>query len=199
MTERSPKQVCRAIVFHWTLLTILGFLIGFNLRQAALGGFGLGTSWGRLVEGAIIGTTLGLAQAFVLPGALRQSGWWVTAQIAGWAVGWHWGWELGWLIPGQLSFRSVYLVMGALAGAVAGVIQWPILGRQFQRAAWWILFSAGGWAVGLFVAMMIGGGLAMAVAGVIGGLVTGFGLIWLRQSRIEAPELTQDEPQSELD
>ena len=92
--------------------------------------------------------------------------WWVLASVVGWGVG---GVVLG-PVFGVVEPAFGLLVggaaVGAIGGAVLGVLQWLVLRRQLARAGWWIVASTVGWAVG------------GAAFGLVGGAVAGF-LQWL--------------------
>jgi hypothetical protein len=81
-----------------------------------------------------------------------------------------------------------WIVVGALGGAVTGILQWLVLRAQVSRAGWWVLASTVGWGLGMvgtraFEVLAIFGGL---VGGAVLGAVTGGALVWLL--RQPAPE-----------
>ncbi len=78
-----------------------------------------------------------------------------------------------------MGLGMVFAWMGALAGLVAGGLQWLLLRRWVARAGWWVLGSALGWALGLGLAVAVGRTLGWMVAGAVGGAITGPLLIWL--------------------
>jgi len=72
-------------------------------------------------------------------------------------------------------------VVGALGGAVVGILQWLVLRRQVSRAGWWVLAST----VGLGLSMAVAGAfldmelVGLLVGGAVLGAVTGGALVWL--------------------
>ena len=153
----------------------------------------------------------------------EQTGASAPARAAGWRV-WLW-WTLastlGWVVFGVLLGAVILVavillagaslavafgvarglivevaVIGAVAGALHGLLQWLVLRRQIKRAGRWIAACAVGWtiekatlaATGVFMGSVIGwavGGsffqvalLVGVVGGVVGGTITGV-LQWL--------------------
>jgi hypothetical protein len=82
------------------------------------------------------------------------------------------------------------IMMGAVSGAVAGILQWIVLRRQVSRAGRWVLASAVGWAMGCGILgiagpkvhSMAGFVLTLAWSGALGGAITGIALVWLLAS-----------------
>ena len=97
-------------------------------------------------------------------GDCGSCGCWPAAWVGLWA-GWCWVPCSAWLSrPSGLLVGGA--AVGAIGGAVLGVLQWLVLRRQLARAGWWIEASTVGWAVG------------GAAFGLAGGAVAGF-LQWL--------------------
>lgn len=67
---------------------------------------------------------------------------WVVASAIGWAAGFAIVDALG--SPAAVGFAEA----GAVAGAVVGMSQWFILRQRIRRAAWWVVASLPGWALG---------------------------------------------------
>ena len=73
----------------------------------------------------------------------------------------------------------------ALAGAVAGPVQWFVLRRWVSRAGWWILASGISWVGATFVFLFLTRGadvhlaLGGSVSGALSGVITGLALAWL--------------------
>lgn len=166
MAETKPEQDMPPfdwyVWFQWVLATTLGW----------------GAGW--LLTGDIgLGTTIGIAQWFVLRQFISQAGWWILATAAGWVAGWA-------LIvagivvpPGGGIINS--MAAGGVIGAIVGIGQWVVLRWQFTRlAGWWVMASTVGWAVAL--TGILGGSLAGTVAGAMTGLMLEY---LLRFSRLK--------------
>ncbi|HUS13807.1 MAG TPA: hypothetical protein VM536_02210 [Chloroflexia bacterium] len=102
---------------------------------------------------------------------------------------------------------------GAVAGAVVGLAQWPLLRAGYARAAVWVPAQAGGWALGLVAARALLAPLLTdngphvtsdqifwsfalgilaptavgALAATIAAVVTGGALFWIQAARVPAP------------
>ncbi len=176
-------------MFQWVLVNAVGWAVGSTVRRLAFGiaSATLGFASGRIVEGAVIGAAVGIAQILVLPQPFSRSGWWVLASIIAWAVGWFGGWSLGWSVFGTLGLRTVFVVIGATAGLVGGIIQWTVLRAQLPRSGWWVLTSTVGWAVGLGLAVTAGRALGWLVAGAMGGAITGLPMALFWRGSTSAP------------
>ena len=162
----------------WALANILGW--GASVWSAAVV---TGIVRGRNGELWSIPCALliGLAQWLVLAQRFSPSGWMIPAYGLGWYVGIWLGTNLGLPAP--------ELFMGAIGGALVGVMQWLSMRRRLRRSliwiptviassllGFWIGVSAGVSAkasasVGLTLAYTIGGVVAGAVIGVLSGFV----------------------------
>ena len=101
----------------WILATIIGFglgkAVGDAVAQAVTGALGFG------LDGAVIGSSLGVAQWLVLRRHVAQASWWMLASSVAWAV----GWSVIRIIdetaggPGGMAY-----VIGATGAAAAGAI-----------------------------------------------------------------------------
>jgi hypothetical protein len=85
---------------------------------------------------AIVGLVIGTAQWLVLSGHLRRSAWWIPATVAAWYLGLVAGERFK---PFPFPFDPVWA--GAVSGAVAGILQSPILRGQALRPLLWIPVS----------------------------------------------------------
>lgn len=187
MAAQEAPTFERAFVINWVLMNVIGIVLGttarrfvFNLIFGVVGG----GATGKAVEGAVIGAAIGMAQLFALPPPLKRSPWWVVATIVGWGVGWSLGWSAGWGLLGGFSF--VFATIGFIAGAVAGILQWPLLQGRLSGAHWWILGSTVGWGIGLAAGMFIRGAFGWPVAGAVSGIISGAFLYWLLQRNISS-------------
>ena len=180
MSSRNVSRSGVSVLFQWILLNAVGWAIGSTLRRLAFGivGATVGFAAGRVVEGAVIGVAVGIAQSLILPRSISR-GLWVLASTIAWALAWFVGWNLGWSVFGGMGLRMVFVVIGAMAGLLAGTLQWLLLRQHTPRAGWWVLASTVGWAVGLGLAVSVGRALGWMVAGAVGGAFTGPLLIWL--------------------
>jgi hypothetical protein len=85
--------------------------------------------------------------------------WWVLATLLGWAVGLS---SLFFLLsllirllePSLGTALLRMLVVGALTGGAAGVLQWLVLRRRVSQSSGWILASVVGYAVGAVVVLL---------------------------------------------
>jgi hypothetical protein len=101
----------------WVLASALGFGVGKFLGEAAAQG--MPAVVGSALTGAIIGASVGVAQWLVLRGKVTGVGWWVAANVVGWAI----GWSLISLVEEAegMSTAMVYLI-GGVGAAAAGII-----------------------------------------------------------------------------
>jgi len=115
----------------WVLASALGFGVGKFLGESAAGG--MPAVVGSLLAGAIIGASVGVAQWLVLRGKVTGAGWWLAANIAGWAI----GWSLISLVEGAegLSTVVVYLIGGAGAAAAGIITGIALVGLSRTRTA----------------------------------------------------------------
>ncbi len=172
----------------WVWLTTLGYIVGF------FAGFVLGhIVLGNVMIGVGIGAVTGIFQWLVLRSYIRRSGWWILASVTGLFVGlgmygivsivWKYPFDLG-LPLGVLGYALAFL----LGGLLIGLMQRPVLRRYVRHSNRWVWISAIGWAASVlglsFPGNMFGYSplavvSASALAGIILGVVTGFGLMRL--------------------
>lgn len=174
---------------QWVIVTAIGWVIGFFVCETFVQGL---TFPGTVVEGAVIGTFVGLGQGWAMRSRGAGIWWWTLASIVGFAI----GKAVGELIAGNSEGVLGYLVTGATIGVVVGLAQWLAL-RRMAGAAWWIPASVVGWAAGWSLVALANQSddlstLAVYVAGAggaaIAGIVTAAALIRiLRGSRLPGP------------
>jgi hypothetical protein len=144
-----------------------------------------------VLNGAVMGGALGIAQWLVLRWRLSTSAWWVVASAFGAAVGvgLHHTFELNINV-----FRSgVHTALaGGIVGLGLGLAQALVLRLQVRQASWWVLASAAGFIVvdavrlaadTLSPVTMLGYdnliGSGWLAAGLVFGIATGPPLAWL--------------------
>ena len=177
----SPQKKSQTeVLLNWIFLSVSGFFIALTILQFAPGlvfaltGGGLA---GRLVEGMIIGCSIGVIQLMALPPPLPRNVTWVLTSGIAWAIGWGYGWQTANYFPGQLTLT--FAVVGGTSGILTGFLQWSILRRFMPQAGWWVIGCTLGWGLGLALGSFIRSAIGWAASGAIAGLVTGLVLIWL--------------------
>ncbi|MBD2740123.1 hypothetical protein [Coleofasciculus sp. FACHB-1120] len=195
--DQSPITNFYIFWFQWVCVTLVGFLVSLLWIEV-----GERPDIGVL-EGAIGGSAVGLAQAFVLRQQVEVSktmpnaiaGWWVLTSVLSWGlIGGSGVGAIGWVAPRTLLFeaRIIFGIFnGGLAGALLGLLQGLVLFQQAQKAWIWVLVSSVSWAMGLAMGWAVGGLLreatrlfvsevvGLAVAWVIVAAITGVALIGL--------------------
>ena len=75
MSSRNVSRNVGSALFQWVLLSAMGWAIGSTVRRLAFGAVGatLGFAMDRVVEGAVIGSALGIAQSLILPRSISRS------------------------------------------------------------------------------------------------------------------------------
>jgi hypothetical protein len=163
----------------------VGYLAGVMLLAPLGGASAVGQSILYLLVAAIVGAVLGLAQWQVLRDHLPTlpRGLWVWATGLGLAVplmltgfvgpimaaaaGVVTGWRQVALESGSTvatlglanSFPEALAAAcgtGAIAGLMLGAVQWLVLRRYLQNAAWWIAANSAGGAVSILAGLWIG-------------------------------------------
>jgi hypothetical protein len=128
----------------------------------------------------IAATTLGFASLGILPliaGILRPDwpAWAFTLILDG---KFHWlarvmpDWPLAAWLPGAVTLT--------MFGAVLGILQWIVLRKHCQSAAYWILISTAGWAAGASSTLVQNGRWDVLATWAVPVLVPGVGLAWLK-------------------
>jgi hypothetical protein len=157
--------------FLWVAATMVGLTVGMLIRQLL---FRLG-AWATnpMLVGAVVGMSLGIAQ-------LKKFNWkWILGTATGWAVGWSVGWNVGWNLLGGLGLIAVFTLIGAIAGALSGALQWLSLRQVSSRAGWWVPASAIAWTLGMAIGTSLGGPLGWPLVGATSGAITGLVLLWI--------------------
>ena len=182
----------------WFMGFVMGLLVGFAPIEL-IGQTPLGVMLASCVHAIVLGAVVGIFQWVVLRERVPGAGRWVWASTAGLAVAGGVGGavvmaganaELG--EGGSLAAVVGYTLVGALGGAVTGMLQRPVLRGQVSRSGWWVLASTMGWGLGMAVfgigeyasgafGIMEPAGVLFGwlVSGVVLGAVTGGALVWL--------------------
>ncbi len=164
----EPQQVGRGFWLWWVLASFVGRALGSFVSDTL--GDTVGEVWFDSVGLVVLGTSIGGMQWLVLRYRVSWGGWWVAANIAGWAVG-------------ALVNLPFGLGVGWFVGlVVAGVMQWLVLRRQVPRATWWLFASFVAWGAGVGITLALPGcpgPCSAAVFGVVVGVITGVALVWL--------------------
>lgn len=182
MVKRSQQS----LLIIWGLGTLVGLIIAVILAgflgkviagimgEPAL--FFVPGGW-IVVNGGVVGGTLGLIQWFILRQHIPQAWWWVLASLVGWLA-------TAFVVFGaseSLIFLGLPLVVG---GAVLGTAQWLVLRQTFAKAGWWLLATIMGLGIGWHAVWITGfGWLSLIVGGAVYAVITGLVIVWLLQRR----------------
>jgi hypothetical protein len=193
----------------WTLwfLWVAASIVGFALSASAVRGGGamISENTPPVIAGTVL--ILGLLLLPALPAFLHWlilrrlfacTGWWIPASVVGWLLAYI---PLNMGIAGAdtgqgflfISERYVFGVACAVAGALAGTLQWLVLRRCVSYAGWWVLASSVSWLGAALVfgyLMKVAKGiedahlflLGAAASGTVSGVITGLALVWLLQT-----------------
>jgi len=126
----------------WVLASTVGWFLGFLV--GFIGGHAVEEilpSYGNAAIGAGLGAGVGIMQWLILRRQVSRAGWWVLASIVGLAVAPVVGTAValagGYSItPESFGVLVGWIVVAAVGGAMAGIMQWLILRRQVSRAGW---------------------------------------------------------------
>jgi hypothetical protein len=180
----------KAVIFiAWVLTTAVGITL-FNLVSNILyDNFLWIAFWGPLSAFLFmpLGMLLGCGQWLILRKVAGVTGWFIP--LTGiWPI-------LFWL--GLDSYYGELFIIMLFAGAFLGFCQWLVLQSKFDRAYWWILATALGWACGSTIAFTntifttSSDNLEFFVLGVILGLTTGITLVLLPVRQLETDNSSQ--------
>jgi hypothetical protein len=190
---------------RWVLLTIAGLIIGFVVGFV-FGEIGLGYIGTETIMAAIVG----LMQWLVLRRFVKIGGFWILANIIGFAISssihsvaiyiWKLPEDLG--IPLAALGWTIAFVLGA---AISGILQYRLLRQHFQKSFWWVPANAAGWGLcmagmgiiilifnmmksGQFIILLLREVVApllmLFIPSVILGIITAVTLIWLMRCPI---------------
>lgn len=190
MKDESSKLE-RKFIGNWILANGIGWLVG-AIGAFVLSAFVVNIFYDKetnLIVGLCIGASMGYAQWLVLKRSFKISSLWglvfticlgipfIVSEIFS---------ESGINAP---SFPGDHIILsrpiiGLIAGSVIGILQIKFLKPYFKSASRWVLVSSIGWGIcGLVLsAPMPMATFAMLFTGVLMGVVTGFGIIWMNRS-----------------
>ncbi len=182
----------------WVLANIAGAVVGFPLAMAALW---LVTVMNIANERAIfpyvlfpiVGICIGGMQWFILRRYTAGAGIWVLFTAAVWPLCYAF---IGLAIQGVIGVGgatfagpSAWVITFALIGAMLGGIQWLVLRRHFDRAGWWVLASAAGFAIFAVFGSQIDILALIVLLGAIPGATTGAALVWLLHQSLHTEQV----------
>lgn len=171
---------------RWFLGTLIGWFVGIllaiGLSYAVVGLFYAEET--NLIVGLVLGTVVGLAQLVAVRGALPLTSRWVWGAAAGLGIPFVVGVVVSGVWFNVTETSDTWLVLVALAGgALAGLLQVPVLRRSTSRARalWWIPASLVSWGVA-WLASVAWAEAGIVLGGAILGAVSGSLLIWVLRS-----------------
>jgi hypothetical protein len=189
------------------LLWVAARTVGFALGATAVGCFGAVITSGTrpfIVAAAqpvllvVLATLPGFLDWLILRWWFSRAGWWILASGAGSFLGFF---PLGWGIAVadihgdkvpvwffEVPTSVVVILATAVAGAVAGAMQWLVLRLWIARAGWWVLASGISWVAVFYVYAYVTRAndvhlpLGGAVSGALSGAITGLTLVELMRN-----------------
>jgi hypothetical protein len=166
----------------WTVANTLGLGAGMAIfaaiaegieQSGVLGSGEAGDIVGHLIGLLFAGVLFGLMQWLVLRRYVLRTGWAVLGASVGLWLGYGGGYAI-------LGFPFDYILGPALAGLLAGSVQWLALRRQVAGAGWWVVANTFGLMLGSMVGVAIAFlGLGEAIGGnyfgwiVLNGIICG--------------------------
>lgn len=183
----ARSQVGWGFWLRWVLASTVGLAVGFAVIFALIEALRESVAEAPPIAatGAVIGTSIGIAQWVVLRSKFVRPGWWVLASAAGFAVAFG---AIG-------AVEEVEAIAFAVGVASVGIAQWLVIRTAVPRSGWWVLASAVSIAVGFAiifalpeavgeaVSYAIAETIAAGIGGAVVGAITGGVLVWLlRQS-----------------
>lgn len=197
--QTTPSSIApRNVLGSWIGANALGLGLGMAVfagvaegieQSGILGSPAVGERFGHLFGLALAGVIFGLMQWWALRRYIALSRWMILGTVVGLMLGYIVGYELG-------GPPVDFVLAPGLAGLFGGFQQWQAL-RASKRAGGWPWISMVGLmlggAAGTAVAMMglgdtLGGslwawislnGVVFAIAGAVGGAISGMQLRWL--------------------
>ena len=169
---------------RWFLATFLGWFIGIILAivlsYAIVNLFYPEET--NLIVGLVLGAVVGGAQVIAVRRTLYLTRRWILGAAVGMGIPFIIGVVVGKILFSGAEASDIGLVpIAIVGGALAGLIQAPMLKRHTARAKWWILASVVSWGAAWLVSTAWGG-LGLFTGGLVLGAVSGFLVIWLLKS-----------------
>jgi len=188
----EESEIMKTKLNSW--IKIIPWLIGFLFSTAGMFlGYNLGSDIASLIGGEP-GIWARLGKGFVWGGVISCLQWLIVRAVgvpplrfifAG-AVGFTIGYPFGQTIQGFFIYNwnlnlTGYWLCVTTFGLFLGVPQWLVLRHQLKRASVWILFSLIGWILTGLAWINFGGD--SGVESISYGIITGFGLAWIVNSK----------------
>jgi hypothetical protein len=185
-------QVDIAFWGRWIVANALGFTVGGMLSLPISYGLGelvteatnemIGFAVTGAIFGIFIGGGLGLGQQIVLKSKTGWGGKWALFSAGATAVVWAIIFPVL-LAAGVTADSLAGLVVAILFGLTLGFSQWLVVRTFITQAGWWVLITAVSLTLAFGAAFALDGEgrelLAMSVAGLLSGALTGLGMAWL--------------------
>jgi hypothetical protein len=189
--NNESKQLKKHFLAYWLLANFIGWLAG-GIGAIILSYLVVNIFYPKetnLILGLCIGAGVGYTQWFVLKRKIKISSLWGLVCTICMGIPFIIDVimeESGHKIPyfqGNYEFLG-RLIFGIIEGLVIGLLQMQFLKPYFKKAAWWIAVSSTGWGICFLVSSfpMPYAMLGVIVGGILLGLITGFGIIWITRS-----------------
>jgi len=165
--------------FRWLIATVIGWVVGLILAivlsYAVVSLFFDETT--NLIVGLALGAGVGLAQMIAVRKILPLTWRWVWGAAAGIGLPFVIAVVIDemWFSEAE-TFEAGFVIVGAVGGALAGLIQQGALRSHTSLAKWWILASPVSWGLA-WLANIVLGEAGIAVGGIVLGAVSGAMLI----------------------
>jgi hypothetical protein len=198
----ASKQAGWGFWLLWVAASTVAFALGSTasreagalLTDATPAAIALAVSIGLY---PLVATLPGFLHWLILRLWFPRAGWWVLASGVGTLLAYlPMGWGLGVAdTQGETALaRFAVPASMAVAGAVAGTLQWLVLRRWVSRAGWWVLAGSISWVVAeyTYLTLMRAGDVHLlsgaAVSGTLSGATSGLVLVELmRHGQRNAP------------
>lgn len=188
----EESTIMKTKLNNW--IKIIPWLIGFVLSTAGMYlGYNLGSDtanliggepgiWARLGKGFIWGGAIACLQWPIVRAVGVPALWFVFSGAFGFAIGYPFGQTIqGFFIYNWNLPLTGYWLCVTTFGLFLGVPQCLVLRQQLKRASVWILFSLIGWILTGVAWINFGGD--SGVESILCGIITGFGLVWIVNSK----------------
>lgn len=189
--NNESKQFGKKFLQNWILANSVGWLVGL-IGAILLSYLVVNMFYHKetnLILGLCIGASVGYAQWFVLKKKFKiNSSWGLVCAVC---MGIPFIVEV---ILEESGYKITYfqgnyeflgrLLFGVIVGLVIGLLQIRYLKPYFKKAGWWIVASSVGWGIcwlSSLVPMPLSI-LGILLGGVLLGLITGYGIIWMSRS-----------------